>query len=347
MSSMGTTFIMHADQNMHASPTSVTVIMPTYNGAAYLSAALASLEAQGPALAEVIVIDDGSSDSTLDIVRSYVGKLPIRCVERSHRGNWVANTNFAIAETTTEFVTFLHQDDLWLPGRLETFCRTVERHPTLNVFLNRSRFISDDGRDVGPWSCPLPSGRLLAPSDVFPRLFVQNFIAIPGPIIRRSLLSATPTQPPLDEALWYLADWKLWLTLAKEGNWFYWDRPLTGFRIHPHSITASSPVSADYRGQFEHIQELFGPTLERLVPRQAARWRAVAAFSVAMNLALANAYFRSSNPWLRLGWSGARLGPRGLYDYVRYSRIVERVSSRLRVLSRSRKQNRALATHQP
>lgn len=319
----------------------VAVVVPTYNGARFLPHALHSLIGQGPELAEVIVVDDGSTDGTLDIVRTFSAQLPIRWLEQRHAGNWVASTNRGIAASTSAFITFLHQDDLWFPGRLKAFTTALDRAPDLGVFVNRSRFINDCGRTVGPWSCRLPAERLLSPQVVFPRLFVQNFIAVPSPIVRRSLLRELDPEAPLDESLWYLADWKLWLSLAERTPWYYADTPFTGFRIHPHSITASSPVSNDYRAQFEHILRHFEPSLQRLAPARASRYRAVAEFSVAMNLALAEAYFRGRPRWRSLGALALRLGPRGWLDYLRYSRIVERVISRLRVLTYRRESPRS------
>lgn len=95
----------------------LSVIVPTYNGAAYLAQTLASIECQVDGNIEVIAVDDGSSDATLAILNAYSSRLPIRTIRRGRIGNWVANTNFGLAEARGEYVSFLHQDDLWLPGR--------------------------------------------------------------------------------------------------------------------------------------------------------------------------------------------------------------------------------------
>ncbi len=70
----------------------LSVITATYNGAAYLEAALGSLAAQGERDFEVVAVDDGSTDATLDILKAFSRKLPMRIVARAHTGNWVANT---------------------------------------------------------------------------------------------------------------------------------------------------------------------------------------------------------------------------------------------------------------
>ena len=94
----------------------LSVIMPTYNGASYLSAALESIAIQLEKDIEVIVVDDGSTDRTISIIRAYTHRFPLRIVERNHSGNWVANTNMGLSLARGEYVSFLHQDDSpWLP----------------------------------------------------------------------------------------------------------------------------------------------------------------------------------------------------------------------------------------
>ena len=75
----------------------LSVIMPTYNGDAYLESALQSLVVQTDQDFEVVVVDDGSTDTTLRIIRAYSNHLPMTLVERPHRGNWVANTNLGMS----------------------------------------------------------------------------------------------------------------------------------------------------------------------------------------------------------------------------------------------------------
>src|SRR5437660_9050514 len=82
----------------------LSVIMPTYNGAAYLGAALESVRAQGDADIEVIAVDDGSSDDTVGLLESYAGRLPLRVVRRERVGNWGANTNHGLTLARADHV---------------------------------------------------------------------------------------------------------------------------------------------------------------------------------------------------------------------------------------------------
>ena len=96
----------------------LSVIIPTYNGSKYLAAALNSVVAQQDNNLECVVIDDGSTDDTLAIVESFQERLNINLITKARAGNWVVNTNHALRVASGECVCFLHQDDLWLEGRL-------------------------------------------------------------------------------------------------------------------------------------------------------------------------------------------------------------------------------------
>ena len=161
----------------------LSVLMPTYNGAAYLRSALGSVLRQADKEIECIAVDDGSTDETLAILDSYRTRLNLTVIERPRVGNWVANTNLALERASGRFACFLHQDDWWLDGRLEALRALIHRHRDVELFLHPVRFIDRRGRDLGPWRCPLPpEPRVMRPGDILPRLIVQNFVAIPAPV---------------------------------------------------------------------------------------------------------------------------------------------------------------------
>src|SRR4051812_4830564 len=97
--------------------------MPTYNGERFIAAALESLrdpdQDNDNDKIELVIVDDGSTDRTLDIVRGYVDSFPLRLITPGRLGNWVAATNLGLREAMGDWACFLHQDDLWLPGRLK------------------------------------------------------------------------------------------------------------------------------------------------------------------------------------------------------------------------------------
>lgn len=278
----------------------LSIILPTYNGEAFLEQALASVAAEltPETPVELIAIDDGSNDDTPEILRAWSGRLPLRLKIQSHSGNWVASTNVGLTEARGRYVCFLHQDDLWLPGRLAAVQAAVTRHPGAALFLSPSRFIDSRGRSCGLWRCPLPIARELTAREVLPHLSVQNFIAIPAPVFARTAVQAAGS---MDETLWFTADWDYWARLAELGATVYSEDPQTEFRIHSLSQTAQgSRNSEDFRMQYQAAIER---TLLRAeaagcgdlsVVRRAAQW------SCEINVALAALAHRRPVAWPKL-----------------------------------------------
>ena len=306
----------------------LSVLIPTYNGEDYLPSALNSIVAQGDTNIECIVVDDGSTDSTLSLLSSYTDKLPIKILKQARNGNWVANTNHALSIARAEYICFLHQDDFWLKGRLKIMRSMIERHPETNLFIHSSWFSDTKGNCLGLWRCPLPS----YPSQIdaglmIQRLLVQNFISIPAPIFKREIaLNAGG----LDETLWYTADWDFWLKIASCGATMYYPKPLSAFRVHPSSQTVlRSARLKDFQKQLELVLEKHmehWETTERVkrATLQAAR------FSIEVNTTLAAKIHGEKINLFKLFYSFLVLGPLGWNRYLRDSRIWERVSARVK-----------------
>ena len=306
----------------------LTVIMPVYNGEKYLDHALQSIVAQHDDGIEVIVAEGNSTDKSVDILKSYVGWLPIRIFQSETRDGWVAKTNRGLLNARGDYVCFLHHDDLWLEDRLRVLRSLVGQSPDTTMFLHPSWFIDPAGKRVGMWHCPLEPGVELDPEHVVDRLLVQDFIAIPAPLFSRAQALRVGG---LDEALWYTADWDFWLKLAAVGKTIYHPRPLTAFRIHPHSLTMMGSADiTDFRGQLDTV-------LERHLGRWDARHaispliQRVAHFSVEVNTCLA-AWAHGRKPdLLQLLTGFLRLGPAGWHRYLHDSRIFERAFPRYRI----------------
>ena len=175
--------------------------------------------------------------------------LPLRRLSRRGGGNWVAATNAGLREARGEYACFLHQDDIWLPGRLAAMRTEAARRPTL--ILHPALFIGPQGRRLGTWRCPLPAGDV--DSRLFvERLIVQNFIAIPTPVFARE---AALGDGGLEESLWFTADWDLWFRLGRRQGIRYLTSPLAGFRVHRESQTMVRNDLADRRRQYEAVVE--------------------------------------------------------------------------------------------
>jgi glycosyltransferase involved in cell wall biosynthesis len=304
----------------------LSVIMPTYNGEQYLRETFESMVEQEERGFECVVVDGGSTDSTRAIIDEFSRELDVRVFVRPEFPNWVGKTNFGFGQAAAEHVCMLHSDDRWLPGRAAAVHRTLQRHPDLALLLNPSLIIDQDGRTVGRWRCPLVPEQIYSADALLEHLIVQNFVAVPAPTFRREAALAVGG---IDPVLWYTGDWDFYLKLARTGSTLYLDEMLTSFRIHGASLTMKGSANVDsFRAQLETVLERHLPAIESTERRHAAR--RVGAVSNEIDIALAAAVHGSWSELPGAFASLAALGPAGWRSYFRDSRIVERVSSRLR-----------------
>ena len=301
----------------------LSVIIPTYNGSKYLAAALNSVTIQDDNEVECVVIDDGSTDDTLAIVESFQDRLNIKLITKGRQGNWVANTNHALSLAFGRYACFLHQDDLWLQGRLAIMKEAIASQPDASLYLHDSVFIDQQDKPLGLWQCPLSNREArLNSKAMVEKLLIQNFIAIPAPIFNRQ---AALELDGLNQDLWYTADWDFWLKLAALGDTYYVPKPLAAFRVHGDSqtIRRSSGVS-EFRQQMRSVVD------NHLHPQSKKEIAKVAFFSTEVNTTLAAMVHGKSPNLIQLASNFLLLGPMGWRRYWQDSRIQERVSARLK-----------------
>ena len=298
----------------------LSVIMPTFNGQRYLRPALESVAAEGTSDLELIAVDDGSTDDTVEILQSFAGKLPLRIEVRPHTGSWVRGTNIGLQLSSGDYVSFLHQDDFWLPGRMTILRHLAATYPDAEVLLHPSIFVDRANRRCGTWRCPFGSREVcLDWPDVLRHLVVQNFVSIPAPAVRRS---AALSAMPLDEQLWFTADWKFWLSIG--GSWAYSPDAHTAFRIHGASQTArSSHDSAAFREQLTAASAAFLGAVPESIQRAAL-------LNIELNVFLAARFHAEPTEPARLWRSALSAGPAGICRAIHSSRLWERTLSRIR-----------------
>lgn len=125
-------------------------VIPVYNGASYLGAAVASILAQSYRPLEVIVVDDGSTDATGEVARAF-GE-PVRYVRQDNAGPAAAR-NRGIAEARGEFIAFLDADDLWYPDKLTRQIGELRADPALacSVCLIQNFWVPELAAEAEAW----------------------------------------------------------------------------------------------------------------------------------------------------------------------------------------------------
>ena len=132
----------------------VTIVLPAYNASEYLTETINSVLSQTYADFELLVIDDGSTDNTRDIVNDFCQRdSRIRLISQKNQGVSVARNN-GIKMARGEYIAFLDSDDLWVPDKLAKHVEHLTANPKLGLSFARVEFITFDGKSTGKYSNP-------------------------------------------------------------------------------------------------------------------------------------------------------------------------------------------------
>lgn len=306
----------------------MSVIVPVHNGGRFLGAALASLVDQSGDELEVVAVDDRSTDHSREILDSFSSRLALRVLRNEQTCGWVAASQRGLDAARGEVACFLHQDDLWLPGRMAAAREAWRERPDIGLLVHDCDFLDVEGRRLATLRPPFGEGGFVARARVLEALAVQNTISVPAAAFS---VAAARQVGPLAAEHWYTADWLLWIRLADRVPVVYLPRVLAGFRIHAESQTATrSRNSDDFRR--EHVEVL--AEVQRLLDLgdEGAGVIAAGELSMRANLLLAALWHRDTAGVVSV-LSGLR--PRhlaGLPRFLRCSRIGERLAARLALL---------------
>jgi glycosyltransferase involved in cell wall biosynthesis len=175
----------------------VFVVMPSYNQARFIRQAIDSVLAQDYEPLHLLVMDGGSTDGTVEILRSYGSRLEF--VSRRDRGQSDA-LNQGLARADGDVVCWLNSDDAFLPGTLRAVADAFRQHPDAEFVYGKGWNVDEDGRLLGD------SGVL--PFNLWKLIHHRNYIHQPSCFFRKALLDRVG---PIEEGLHYVMDWELWI----------------------------------------------------------------------------------------------------------------------------------------
>ena len=244
-------------------PMLVSVVIPAYNTDRYLAETLDSVLAQTYSHFEVVIVDDGSTDRTLEIAQEYAAKDDrIRVISQPNQGVSLTR-NHGIRETTGELVAFLDSDDRWHPDKLnahvdhfESFGQDAEstEMKSLGMSFARVAFI----RSNGSYTQQCSNSKLtnLNPED----FYIENLVVTPSNVvIRRSVLDQVGHFVP---QLICLEDQELFVKIACSGAFVEGlDAVLTEYRIVESSASADLYHMEKNWQLFNHSIEIYAPSL--------------------------------------------------------------------------------------
>jgi glycosyltransferase involved in cell wall biosynthesis len=199
----------------------VSVIIPAYNKAELTRRTIDSVLRQTYQNIEIIVIDDGSMDTTPQTMALYGDKITY---VRKLNGGACSARNEGFRRSSGEYIAWLDCDDLYLPDKIELSVRYLEHHPAAGFVHTAAYFIDINDRVVGLYSHPKSHFQ----SAVLKRLIMKNFICNSTVMARRSCVEAAGY---FDESIFIPADWDMWLRLAEKATVGYMDASLTMYRV--------------------------------------------------------------------------------------------------------------------
>jgi len=123
----------------------VSAIMPVHNRPDFLAEAIESVLAQTCPVTELIVVDDGSTDGTREVLARYENRAVI--LRRPHRGQSAAR-NTGLERATGAYIAYLDSDDLWAPTKVETMLRVLDKRPQIGLVYSRTIELLSDGTTV-------------------------------------------------------------------------------------------------------------------------------------------------------------------------------------------------------
>ena len=253
----------------------VAAVIPAHDALPDVIEAVESALAQQPAPAEVIVVDDASTDGTADAVRARFGDR-VRIVS-GRFGSAAAARNAGWRAARARWIALLDADDLWFPGKLAAALELLERQPQARWFFSDGAFRTLDGAWHESWfalSAELPDPYLGQPVG---ELFDVNFILTSSVVIRRDALEASGG---FDEAMSHAEDLDLWIRLARRWPAAATTRPLVRYQHRAGGLTRQ--VESRLGGDIELFGRLAADaTLTAALRRRARRRAALAAYKLA------------------------------------------------------------------
>ena len=189
----------------------VGVVIPTYNSAGTIERALRSVSEQSVRPDEVVVVDDGSSDATLQVVEQFIKSVPQMNIRLVKLGS---NMGPAIARNTgwdachTSLIAFLDSDDSWHPNKLELQLKVIQQHPDHVLFGHRYTVVNNGAAPTHRSQDSVSGLRYFTLRD----FLIRNRVSTPTVIVRRAI----PQRFPLDH--WGTEDFALWTSILAEGT---------------------------------------------------------------------------------------------------------------------------------
>lgn len=213
----------------------LSLVTPAYNQGEYLAETVDSVLAQDQPGIDYLVLDDGSSDSTPEVLQRYTGRL---AWQRQANMGQVRTLNKGWGRARGKYLAYLSSDDILYPGAVRKLVEVLEADPGIACVFPDCDLIDEESRVIKRNVC--------RPFDLAQLVVDQECYIGPGAIFRRSAFEAAGGWKP---ALRLAPDREFWMRLAAQGRIHFHQEALAGYRMHPKSISykdVSEDASREY-----------------------------------------------------------------------------------------------------
>lgn len=224
---------------------SLTVAIPTYNGAAYVAETVSSILRQEAVAFDLIVSDDHSEDDTLEVVRAAAGdraQIHTHAERLGLAGNW----NRCAALCRTPFLTIFHQDDVMKPGHLQAHSAALKNDDRIGLVASAAEVIDERGASVPPTVVEPgglgPMNRVFEPGTLAAVMTLGNPLRCSAVTMR---LAAFADVGGFDAPYRYVLDWDFWLRVSRQWRVAWQASPTVQVRWHRGSETYRFKTGAD------------------------------------------------------------------------------------------------------
>ncbi|MEW7290477.1 glycosyltransferase family 2 protein [Aquimarina sp. 2304DJ70-9] len=208
----------------------VSVVIGTYNGATYISEQLESILHQTYTPLEIIVVDDASSDATLDILNTYSEKHSNITVHPFDTNvGYIKNFERGIALAKGNYIALSDQDDWWMPTKIEKLMSHMHHY---DLVYCDSIFVDENLNELGS---SFSETKNLISINTPINLLIDNCVSGHASLFKKSLYDKAIPFPDFIPHDWWLA-----YVASTENNVYYLDEPLVKYRHHQNNIIASS-----------------------------------------------------------------------------------------------------------
>ena len=241
----------------------ISVLVPTYNQAQFLPSALDSLLAQTYANWEAIIINDGSTDSTLEVMKRYAAKDPRFRIFHKENGGCGSALNEALRNARGEWICWLSSDDLFVQNKLEIHLKAIEQYPDIKFFHTDYYWLDEAIQKMSPSN--INFNEFLPPPEMqIIGLFQCNYFNGISICIHRSVFEQIGF---FKEYLRNAQDYDMWLRISSQYQSQFLTEKTSISRVHPNRETNIFPIAGIFDGARAGLDFLNEYPFEVLFPK--------------------------------------------------------------------------------